>query len=81
MTPMFGVAVGNDTRMRVFICATRAAILRKVLRMLSKVARRHWDFFGAASLTRSISQYAAVCRISLNWLASQRWHEVGSDFR
>ena len=78
---MFGVVVGNGTRMRVFICATRAAILSKVLRMLSKVARRHWDFFGAAFLTRSISQYAAVCRISLNWLASQRWHKAQSDFR
>lgn len=50
MTPMFGVAEGNDTRIRVFICSTGAAILMKVLQIVSKEGTPHWDFFGAAFL-------------------------------
>ncbi len=56
MTSMFDVAVRNHTRMRVFICSTRAAILMKALPIVSKVATRHLDFFGAAFLSRSMSQ-------------------------
>jgi hypothetical protein len=52
----FGVARGNETRIRVLSVSIRAAIFRKAVRMVSKVAARQRDFRGAAARRSSMSQ-------------------------
>ena len=74
-----GQAEANWMRMRASLSTTRAPILSRFFTRVANSPQASGTRRGRESCRASISQYRAVFRTSLNWLASGLWQEVRSD--